>query len=172
MRWNSVHDGRLWLLTSALGGFIVGLLGVIALSLWAPVAVARTAQTPTSAPSSARVFGSDAGMVLNFVKPDKTADFEAVMARLKEALRKSDNPQRQQQARSWKVFRVAEPGANGSVLYIFTIDPPVKGADYTISTILAEAFPTEVQVLYKQYAESYASGMNYVNLNLLADLGR
>jgi hypothetical protein len=111
-------------------------------------------------------------MVLNFVKPDKTADFEAVMGKLKEALQKSDKPERKRQAASWKVFKAAEPGANGSVLYVFTIDPAVKGADYTISTILAEAFPDEVQTLYKQYAESYATGQNFVNLSAISDLSQ
>ena len=122
-------------------------------------------------PSNARVFASDAGMVLNFIKPEKTADFEAVIAKLRDALQQSDNPLRKQQAESWKVFRANEPGANASVLYVFTIDPAVKGADYTVSTILAEAFPTEVQALYQSYAEAYASGQNYVNLKLVAALG-
>lgn len=119
-----------------------------------------------------RVFGSDAGMVLNFVKPGMTADFEAIVVRLKEALEKSDKPERRQQAASWKVFRAVEPGGDGSVLYVFTIDPAVKGADYTVSTILAEAFPTEVQDLYKQYAGAYASAQNFVNLTLVSALGQ
>jgi copper oxidase (laccase) domain-containing protein len=69
------------------------------------------------------------------------------------------------------VFRATEPGANGSVLYIFAIDPAVKGADYTVSTILAEAFPSEVKALYQEYADSYASGQNFVNLTLVSALG-
>ena len=50
-------------------------------------------------------------MVLNFIKPDKTADFEMLVAKLKEALQKSEKPERKQQAASWKVFKAAEPGA-------------------------------------------------------------
>ena len=111
-------------------------------------------------------------MVLNFIKPDKTADFEAVVAKLREALQKSDKPGRSQQATSWKVFRAAEPAANGTTLYVFVIDPVVKGADYTVSTILAEMFPNEVQALYKQYADAYATGQNYVNLTLVSSLGQ
>ena len=65
-----------------------------------------------------------------------------------------------------------EPAAGGAVLYVFVIDQAVKGADYTVSTILAEAFPNEVQTLYKQYAEAYASGQNFVNLTLIAALGQ
>ena len=126
-------------------------------------------QVPTA---TARVFATDAGMVLNFIKPEKTADFEQVVAKLREALMKSEKPERKEQARSWKVFRAAEAGPNGSVLYVFTIDPAVKGADYTVSTILAEAFPGDVQALYKQYAESYATGQNFVNLTLVSLLGQ
>jgi hypothetical protein len=45
------------------------------------------------------------------------------------------------------------------------------GADYTVSTILAEAFPNEVQDLYKRYADAYASRQNVVNLTLVSALG-
>ena len=99
-------------------------------------------------------------------------DFETIVARLREALQKSDKPGRGQQAASWKVFRAVEPAANGAALYVFVIDPAVKGADYTVSTILAEVFPNEVQALYKQYSEAYATGQNFVNLTLVAALGQ
>jgi hypothetical protein len=110
-------------------------------------------------------------MVLNFIKPDKTSDFEAVIAKLGDALHRSDKPERARQAASWKVFRAAEPAAGGAVLYVFVIDPAVKNADCTVSTILAEAFPDEVQTLYRQYADAYTSGQNFVNLALVAALG-
>ena len=147
-------------------GLVIGMLSASAL-LQAQPPPAQAQAAP-----AARVFGSDAGMVLNFVKPDKTADFEAVMAKLKEALQKSAKPERKQQAASWKVFKSPEAAQGGNVLYVFVIDPAVKGADYTVSAILAEVFPTEVQALYKQYAESYAQGQNFVNLTLVADLGK
>src|SRR5262249_59366526 len=113
------------------------------------------------------VFGSDAGMVLNFIKADKTADFESVVGKLKEALQKSEKPERKQQAMSWKVFKSPEPAAGGNALYVFVIDPAVKDADYTVSTILAEAFPQEVQTIFKQYSHSYASGQNFVKLAIV-----
>jgi hypothetical protein len=147
-------------------------------ALWLGSGVAQ-AQTPAGAPSqqhqatnSARTFASDAGLVLNFIKPDKATDFEAIIARVREALQKSVKPERQRQAAGWKVFRAKEPGANGSVLYVFTMDPAVKDADYSVSAILAEAFPTEAQTLYRMYAEAYASGQNYVNLMLTSALGQ
>jgi hypothetical protein len=127
---------------------------------------ARQAQAP-------RVFASDSGMVLNFVKPDRTADFEAVIGKLREALQKSEKPERRQEAAGWKVFRAVEPGAGNSVLYVFVIDPAVKGADYTVSTILAEAFPNDGPALYRRYSDAYTSGQRYVmNLTLVSALGR
>ena len=150
-------------------GLVVGTLS--AAPVFAQAAPAQPAQQAQAA-STKREFANDAGMVLNFIKPDKTADFEAVVAKLKEALNKSDKPERKEQAKSWQVFKSPDPAAGGNVLYVFLINPAVKGADYTVSTILAEAFPQEVQTLYKQYADSYASGQNFVNLSLVLDLGK
>jgi hypothetical protein len=75
------------------------------------------------------------------------------------------------QAASWKVFRAIHPGADESVLYVFTLDGAVKGADYTVSTVLAEAFPTEVDHLQRDYAEAYAAGQNFVNLLVVSGSG-
>ena len=132
-----------------------------------PAGRLTSAQAPV-----ARVFGSDAGMILNTIKADKTGDFEAVVAKLKEALAKSANPDRQRQAASWRVFRALEPGANNSVLYVFWIDPPVKDADYTVSKILVEAFPAEAQALYKQFSDAYAGGQTLINLKLVTGMGQ
>ena len=148
-------------------GVVVGLLTAGSSFAQQAAPAAQAAAAPT-----ARLFASDAGMVLNFIKGDKTADFEAVIGKLKEALNKSEKPERKQQAASWKIFKAAEPGPNGSVLYVFFIDPAVKGADYTVSALLAEGFPAEVQTLYKQYAEAYAQGQNFVNLTLVNALGK
>jgi hypothetical protein len=133
---------------------------------------AAPAQQAAAAPTT-RLFANDAGMVLNFIKADKTADFEMVVTKLKEALAKSAKPERKQQAASWKVFKAAEPGAGGSVLYVFIVDPAVKGADYSVANILAESFPAEqVNEIYKAYAGAYATGQNIVNLSLVSDLGK
>jgi hypothetical protein len=119
------------------------------------------------------VFASPTGLVLNFIKADKTADFEAVVAKLKDALQNSSNAQRKQQAASWKVYKSPDPGVGGAVLYVYIVDPVVKGADYTVATILAEAFSKdELAALYKQYTEAYATGQNFVNLALVSDLGK
>ena len=59
------------------------------------------------------------------------------------------------------------------MLYVFLIDPSVKDADYTVSNILAEVYkPEELNVIYKQYGESYAQGQNIINLNLTTDFSK
>ena len=116
-----------------------------------------------------RSFSGSAGMMLNYINADATGDFEALMSRLGEALRNSDDADRRQQAEGWKVFRAAEPGPGGSVLYVWFIDPAVSGADYAVSAILNEAFPEEVQELYETYNGSFASGQAMVNLDLVSD---
>ena len=73
------------------------------------------------------MFNGDGGVIFNFVKADKTADFEMVMGKLKEALAKSDKPERKAQAAGWKYFKAAEPGPGGAVIYVFIMDPVAEG---------------------------------------------
>ena len=132
--------------------------------------VSQPAQQAAAAPPT-RVFGSETGLMLNFIKADKTADFETVMAKVRNALANSSNPMRKLQGASWRVFKSPDPGPAGSVLYVCIIDPVVKGADYSVSPILAEAFPAEeYAALQKQYIGAYATGQNFVNLTLLPDV--
>ena len=123
------------------------------------------------AQGQALTFDGDTAIVTVAIKPDKTADFEEVMAKLKEGLMKSTKPERKEQAAGWRVFKSPEM-AGMNHLYVFVIYPAVKGADYQISNIIAEAFPTEANAILQKYADAYAQGMNIVNLNLLQDLGK
>ena len=106
-------------------------------------------------------------MILNPIRPDKVMEFEQVLGRLHEALARSTDPVRRQQAAGWKAFKAVEPGPNGNALYVFVMDPAVKGADYTVSKILSEAFPAEVQEIYKLYIAAFAGGPSLVNMQLL-----
>jgi hypothetical protein len=151
--------------------------GVIALTVIAGVLAARVtfAQQPAQAQPAKNpyVFASDGALLLQFIKADKTADFEMIMAKVKEALNKSDKPERKEQAKSWKLFKAAEAGAGGAAIYVSIIEPAVKGSDYTVSTILAEGFPTEANALYKTYADVFGNPPgNLLNLTLVSDLGK
>ena len=80
-----------------------------------------------------------------------------MIAKLRAALTNSKDPVRNQQGWGWKIFKAAEPGPNGSVLYVFVMDPTVKGADYGVAKILAEAYPTEIMELCRMYTGAFAT---------------
>ena len=80
------------------------------------------------------------------------------MARVKEALGQEHDPKRKQQAAAWRVFKSVEPGPGGSILYLSFFDPPVKDEEYSVSHILAEAFPEEAQALWRKYIDCFVDG--------------
>ena len=136
----------------------------------APVPGQAAATPPQPAVPTSRRFTSDAGVMFSVIKPDKTADFEAVMTRVKDALSRSEDPKRKQQALSWRVFKGVEPGPGGNVVYMWILDPPVKDADYTITEILREAFPAEAQDLWAKYSAAFVSGQTMLNLQLMTNM--
>jgi hypothetical protein len=147
---------------------------ILALAVLAVTAVPSHAQTPAApAVPNARVFSGAAGLILYTIKADKTADFEAVMNKTKEALGKSDKPERKQQAASWRVYKSDTPHPqNGNVTYVMIIDPAIKAADYNVINVLNEVFPAEIQALFKQYTEAFASGLIPINLVAVADYSK
>ena len=107
----------------------------------------------------------DAAIVTLLIKPDKQADFEDVLNKLKESLNKSENQARGRQAAGWKVYKSSQM-AQGNAVYIFMIDPVVKGEEYDITRLIAEVFPVEVQELFVKYRDSFA-GRAISELNTL-----
>ncbi len=149
---------------------VVGLLAAAPVQAQTPAAAARPAGTGTEEP--VRV-PERRGVILHFIKPDKGPDFEMLVAKLKEALAKSEKPEYKAQAASWKLFKAAEPGAAGAIMYVSVIHPAVKDADYYIPLIINDAFPTEGQALYKQYLDVSANpSANKLTLTLLQDLSK
>ena len=131
----------------------------------APLPAPASGQNVVSPPPLGRVFAAEQGLIFNAIRPDKVTDFETVIAKLRAALTNSKDPVRNQQGWGWKIFKAAEPGPNGSVLYVFVMDPTVKGADYGVAKILAEAYPTEITELYRMYTGAFATaGQTLMNL--------
>lgn len=97
----------------------------------------------------------DAATITVLIKPDKTADFEFVLGRLKEALAKSEKPERKEQAAGWNIYKTSQ-AVQGNVAYIMVINPVVKGQEYDISRLIAEVFPVEVQEIFQKYKDSFA----------------
>ena len=145
-------------------GIVVGVLAsTVVRAAQAPAAQAEPAKNPF-------MFMSDGSLLINYVKPDKTADFEAIMARVKEGLSKSADAKRKQMAIGWRVFKGLEAGPGGNVVYVWVIDPPVKDVDYTVTEILKEAFPNEAQDLWAKYTACFVSGQTMLNLELKTNM--
>jgi len=152
-------------------GCVVGMLS--AAPVFAQAAPAAAPAQQAAAPNPF-VFPGDGGVILNFVKADKTADFEMVLGKVKEALAKSEKPERKQQATGWKVFKASEPGPSGAVIYVFIMEPVVKGGDYSVGQILVEGFGAEGQTLYKTYSESFGTPAigALLHLTQVVDIGK
>jgi hypothetical protein len=113
----------------------------------AAVASAQEAKPPTLP------LEGDAAVITIVIKADKTADFESVIAKYKEALEKSEKPARKQQLAGMRFYKGA-PVAQG-VPYIMVVDPVIKGEEYDITMIVTEVFPVEVQAIYQKYKDAY-----------------
>ncbi|MCC7123920.1 MAG: hypothetical protein IT178_03670 [Acidobacteria bacterium] len=120
--------------------------------------VAR-AQEPAAAPQEPAKpvlpLEGEAVQITMLIKPDKTADFETVLAKYKESLAKSENPQRKQQLEGIKIYKGSQP-VQGNAVYFMMVDPVIKDQEYDISRIIAEVFPVEVQQIFELYKGSFA----------------
>lgn len=148
-------------------GLLVSVAVVVMLGGWV-----TAAQTPSQPEPPKPVFtiGGEAAIITMLIKPDKTADFESVLARLKEALHKSENPRRREQAAGWKVFKSSQL-AQGNAVYIMRIDPVIKDEEYDITRLIAEVFPVEVQELFLKYKDAFA-GRGVTELSPLMSMGQ
>ena len=141
------------------GGFKVIVSGLALVAVTLAGASTAAAQEPAAAPAEPAkpvlTLNGDAAIITLLIKPDKTADFEFVLNKLKEALNKSEKPERKQQAAGWKVFKSSQM-AQGNAVYLMRIDPVVKGQEYDISRLIAEVFPVEVQEIFAKYKDAFA----------------
>ena len=97
-------------------------------------------------------FTNDAGLIIFYIKPDKTADFEALMAKLKEGLGKLDAPEAKQQVASLKLFKNKVVDGATVAIYVLLADPAVKNIEYWFLPILYKTFPAEGKALLRQVA--------------------
>jgi len=105
-------------------------------------------------------FAGDLALWTVAIKPDKTAAFEQIMTRVRDALAKSPDPARQRQAAGWKVMKIEKPLPDGNIAYVHVISPVVHDADYTVMQILYDAFPDERQTLYEMYRDAFAANLS------------
>jgi len=104
-----------------------------------------------------KTFEGDAAVALVYVKAEKTADFEELMTKFKEALGKSEVAEVKQQAAGLKIFKAPSgPAPAGSALYVMIADPVVKNVEYWFLSILYKAFPADAQALYQKWTDTKA----------------
>ncbi len=116
---------------------------------------APKAQGDQNAHAAKFTFNGETALLTVAIRPDKTAEFDRILSKLRAALMKSSDPQRQQQAAGWKVIRLATALPDGNVAYVHVVDPVVPGAGYGVMQILYDAFPDERQQLYELYRDAF-----------------
>jgi hypothetical protein len=107
------------------------------------------------------------------IRPDKTADFEQFMGKLKEALTKSTAPEAKAQLAGWKLVKMSKALPDGNIHYVHMITP-VAGADYNLLQVMYTVFtdPTEQKALYDQYRGALAGNLGIASGTIAADLSK
>ena len=116
----------------------------------------RDSDRPAAPASLVQSFpDADAAVITVLVRPERTADYEAVLARMAAAMQSSTVPIRKYQAAGWKVYRGTQL-MGGSVPYITVLDPVQPRAEYDPIRLIQEVFPSEVTPLFERYRAAYA----------------
>ncbi len=148
----------------------VGALVVAALAVGVLLGTSFAARSEAMAQPVLNFSGGSA-LLMNYIAPGKTADFERVMRAYGAALSGSDNAQYNQMGSALKIFRAAEPGQNNTVLYLWIVDPVVSGANYSVANVLNDEVPSEVQGLYEALIASMepGGGQQPINMELVME---
>ena len=108
------------------------------------------------------------------INPDKTADYEQIIAKLKDALSKSEVPEAKQQLAGWKVIKNAMPNPDGTIVYIHVISPVVKNADYSVMNNIYSAVkdPAEQKAVYDMYRGALKAPLFVIQGPMVIDLSK
>lgn len=149
-----------------LRGFQVVVSGTMLAAVMLAGASVASAQEPAAEPAKpVLTLEGEAAIVILLIKPDKTADFEAVVAKYREAFGKSENPKRKEQLAGMTFLKSPTP-VGGNTAYIFRVDPVVPGEEYDITRVIYEVFPSEATDMFNKYKDAFA-GRQIIPLNKL-----
>lgn len=141
-----------------------------------PTTAAPTNASPTNASPTqpldpaAAMFTEETGLLFVSVKPDKTADYEAVIRALQDALSKATSERFRALAQSWRVFKAVEGDAKANAVYIHVIHPVIPGLDYRPSLILDEILAGASAEMLAKYREAIAAGPNKLGMKEFANM--
>jgi hypothetical protein len=107
------------------------------------------------------------------VNAGKDADYEKVIATLKDSLSKSERPEAKQQLAGWKIIKNSAAQPDGSSLYVHVITP-VKDADYSITNLVYEVVkdPTEQKAFYDLYRGALKQALFVIQGPVTADFSK
>ena len=136
-----------------LSGVVLAGAMVILPALSQPAAAQEAAPAAQPAAPQKSTLEGDTAIVIYSANPGKDADYEQVIAKLRDALAKSTDPQAKDQLAGWKVIKLAKSlTPDGASTYVHIIDPVVKGADYSIVNIVyAASTDDEKRAFYDLY---------------------
>jgi hypothetical protein len=119
-------------------------------------------------------FTGDVAILAFAVNPDKTADYDKVLATLKDTLSKSEAPEAKQQLAGWKVIKNAMPNPDGTIVYIHIISPVVKDADYSIMNNIYAGVkdPAQQKAVFDMYRGAMNKALFVIQGPLVADLSK
>lgn len=148
---------------------------VLLASALAGRAAAAQAPGPAPTPSPVRdpassVFPGPAGLLLVPIRPAATADYEAVVRLLQEAMAKSPDPVRRRVAQGWRVYKAAESDAKGNALYVHVLAPAEPGFDYRVSLLADEMVPSLAPEVLAKYREAFAGPPTKLSLTEFAHM--
>jgi hypothetical protein len=137
-----------------------------------------SAQAPATQPAAQAAptplhFTGDVVLWAFSINPDKTADYDQVLAKLKESLQKITRPEAKEQLAGWRVIKNSQAQPDGTILYVHIINV-VKNADYSVNNIVYEAFTDfeTRQKFYEMYKGAVKSAFFVIQGPLVNDLAK
>ena len=100
----------------------------------------------------------------------RTADYEAVIVALQDALSKAEDPEIRTLASGWRVFKSTETGPKANALYIHLLTPAVPGADYRPSLWLDKLLGGASPELLTKYRDAIAGAPSKLGLVEVAQM--
>jgi hypothetical protein len=133
----------------------------------AAVLLVAATQTPSTPPQpgntspgapdpAAATFSTEYGLLLVAVKPDKVADYEAVIVALQEALASATDEEVRTLAAGWRVYKASELDAKANAIYVHVLRPAVSGVDYRPSLWLDKLLSGAPAELLAKYRDAFA----------------
>lgn len=138
-------------------------------------------QTPGNQPSSAPAqptatdpatitFSTTTGLIVVPIHANRTADYEAVIVALQDALSKAEDPEVRTLAAGWRVFKSADADAKSNALYVHVLAPAITGTDYRPSLWLDKLLGGAPPELLTKYRDAFAGAPSRLSLVELAHM--